>query len=112
MVTFDELMNGSEITDEQIRQDSSVKYFVKQGEDETLKYIDVFNYMKEHVVDMVRDFVSLLREKYPVLIAYLSYVVETCIEDDGTIEEIRLVSKRYTVGLLRRSTFSRLRGCR
>lgn len=43
MVTFDELMNGSEITDEQIRQDSSVKYFVKQGEDETLKYIDVFN---------------------------------------------------------------------
>lgn len=89
MVTFDELMNDVEITDEQIRQDSSVKYFVKQGEDETLKYIDVFNYMKEHVVDMVRDFVSLLREKYPVLIAYLSYVVETCIEDDGTIEEIR-----------------------
>ena len=40
------MMNGSEITDEQIRQDSSVKYFVKQGEDETLKYIDVFNYMK------------------------------------------------------------------
>ena len=89
MVTFDELMNDVEITDEQIRQDSSVKYFVKQVEDETLKYIDVFNYMKEHVVDMVRDFVSLLREKYPVLIAYLSYVVETCIEDDGTIEEIR-----------------------
>lgn len=26
MVTFDELMNGSEITDEQIRQDSSVNY--------------------------------------------------------------------------------------
>ncbi len=89
MVTFDELMCCKEVTDEQIRQDSSVKYFVKQSEDETLKYSDVFNYMKEHVVDMVRDFVSLLREKYPVLIAYLSYVVETCIEDDGTIEEIR-----------------------
>lgn len=40
MVTFDELMNDVEITDEQIRQDSSVKYLVKQGEDETLKYID------------------------------------------------------------------------
>ena len=33
MVTFDELMNDVEITDEQIRQDSSVKYFVKQVED-------------------------------------------------------------------------------
>ena len=33
MVTSDELMNDVEITDEQIRQDSSVKYFVKQVED-------------------------------------------------------------------------------
>ena len=43
MVTFDEMMNDVEITDEQIRQDSSIEYFCEQSEDETLKYSDVFN---------------------------------------------------------------------